>query len=1067
MDHDNLLSPEMVENDLNYDFVRKLSNADSSNLNFDNPFYEINFDSRYFEELEFCKKYRNNDNLSLITWNIQSLNSKFEGLLEFISNLNNFNINLDVLCFQEIFEISNPDFFHLDNYDFYFKTRRGGKKGGGVGIYSKKSLKGKLIEDLCIFEENLFESITVEIEINTNKKALITNIYRPPTNINSNLTPEQQLEKFIDIYGNLQAKLSLLNKNSYILADFNIDILKFQDHNKTNDFLECNFANGYLPMISKPTRFGHTNASCIDNIFINNISNSYTSGVILNPISDHYPCFIFSESCKPKNNPKYVTFREFNQEKFDQFSEILNSQSWEDVISINNTQTSFDNFMNFYTETFNSVFPLKKVRFNKKIHKKEPFMTNGLLKSRFKKLKLAAKYSKSKTVLNTTRYKQYRDIYNSLIKLSKKMYFKDIILENKSDLKKQWQILREALRKTNDKSSTINEIKYEGLTFSNHKDIAAQFNKHFTTIANKIEENINPSFSDPCEFLNESNSLFNLGQIYPKDVIDVVKAMDPKNSTDMFGISNSILKKIINFIAVPLCHIINRSFLTGVIPVQLKIAKVLPICKLKPSDAGDKSLPTNYRPISLLPIFSKILEKIVANKLNDFLLENEILFKHQYGFQAKKSTLHPIMHLLNELALAKNNNKVSIGVFCDISKGFDTISHDILLKKLEKIGVRNKELDWFKNYLNQRRQFVVIGDETSEYLEITKGVPQGSILGPILFLIYINDLPRATDLFTMLFADDTSFVVSGNNLNDIITKLNNELKKINNWFRANKLCLNAEKTKIMIFNKREDTIDWEDINVFIDSNNDNENNPELINKIGVVNGRSKVPAIKFLGVFIDSNLSFKYHIDFIRKKVSSSLYMINRAKNILCKKSLTTLYHSFIHSHLLYCLPIWSSCPKSYLEPLIKLQKKAIRIITGTKYNSHTADKFTKLNIMPLPQLADYSKLLFMYDYINDKLPLSFQETWKRKNEVYNNIRNNRRMDGDHFYIPIIRFKSIEKLPYFCFPDLWNKNCFNDLLNSYQPRKMFIKNLTAYLMIQVETVCTKAVCNECFPDNHI
>jgi hypothetical protein len=352
-------------------------------------------------------------------------------------------------------------------------------------------------------------------------------------------------------------------------------------------------------------------------------------------------------------------------------------------------------------------------------------------------------------------------------------------------------------------------------------------------------------------------------------------------------------------------------------------------------------------------------------------------------------------------------------------------------------------------------------------LEITKGVPQGSILGPILFLIYINDLPRATDLFTMLFADDTSFVVSGNNLNDIITKLNNELKKINNWFRANKLCLNAEKTKIMIFNKREDTIDWEDINVFIDSNNDNENNPELINKIGVVNGRSKVPAIKFLGVFIDSNLSFKYHIDFIRKKVSSSLYMINRAKNILCKKSLTTLYHSFIHSHLLYCLPIWSSCPKSYLEPLIKLQKKAIRIITGTKYNSHTADKFTKLNIMPLPQLADYSKLLFMYDYINDKLPLSFQETWKRKNEVYNNIRNNRRMDGDHFYIPIIRFKSIEKLPYFCFPDLWNKNCFNDLLNSYQPRKMFIKNLTAYLMIQVETVCTKAVCNECFPDNHI
>ena len=1053
-------SPSQVEHDLNYDFISKFNNLDLDDFNFDNPFSNVEINSNYYDENEFCARYRNFSGLSLITWNIQSLNSKFDGFKEFISTLSEKNIIIDVFALQEVFNIENDNFFNIEGYDLFYKCRKNGKRGG-VAIYCKKSLKGKVINDLCIFEENFFEGLTIEIGVNQKKKAVISNIYRPPINSNTELTLDQQLEKFIDIYGNFQSDISSYNHDSFILGDFNFDILKFHSHAKTNDFLECNFVNGFLPLISKPTRFSHTNASCIDNIYVNYVANNFESGIILNTSSDHFPCYHIANFSKCKEKPEFFYTRDFSQEKFEQFNEILSSHQWENVLSNENAQISFDKFMEFYMQSFETNFPLKRVKFNKNYHRIEPFMTKGLLISRQKKLKLASTYAKSRTALNTINYKRYRDIYNSLIKLAKKVYYKDMIQKNRSDLRKQWQVLREALRKTNDKTSIISEIKYEGLTFTGKKEITEKFNMHFTSIASKIKEKINPSPINPCDNLPDADTLFSLNHIYPQDIIDVVKKMEGKQSKDMFGISNSMLKKIVNCIALPLCHIFNKSFSSGIIPDQLKLAKVIPICKLRASDNGDKSLPTNYRPISLLPIFSKILEKLVANRLNDYLLENNIIYKHQYGFQAKKSTVHPIMHLINEIAMAKNNKQISIGVFCDISKGFDTLSHDILINKLNKIGVKNKELDWFRNYLYQRKQFVCIDEENSESLEITTGVPQGSVLGPLLFLIYINDLPNATELFTYLFADDSTFLISGKNLNEVITKLNSELKKINSWFRSNKLSLNTEKTKFMIFNKKEDSIVWEDINVYLDSNNASENNPELISKLSFINSQSQTPAIKFLGVFIDSNLNFKYHIEYVRKKVSNSIYMINRVKNILCTEALLSLYNSFVHSHFMYCLPIWSSCPKTYLEPLYKLQKRAIRIITGSKYNAHTEEKFKKLKILPLHQLAEYVKLLFMYDYINGKLPSSFIGVWKRNSEMYNAQRNNRRVDANHFYNPKINFKSIERLPIFHYSNLWNTNCFNDLLTSDQPRKMFIKNLKAYLMIQVETICTNARCTEC------
>jgi hypothetical protein len=238
------------------------------------------------------------------------------------------------------------------------------------------------------------------------------------------------------------------------------------------------------------------------------------------------------------------------------------------------------------------------------------------------------------------------------------------------------------------------------------------------------------------------------------------------------------LKKFKNYFVKPLRHIFNCSFLSAVVPSQFKVAKVIPLFK-----AGDKSLPDNYRPISLLSCFSKIFEKVVCLRLLNFLENNNILTPDQFGFRKSHSAVHPMVHMMNFVSSALNKKETAIAIFCDLRKAFDTVNHEILLKKMHRIGIHGNELEWFKNYLSNRKQFVSFNGKSSSLLEILLGVPQGSILGPILFLIYINDLPLSTLLKSLLFADDTALLASGSNIETLTEFVNNEFHKIVYYFR--------------------------------------------------------------------------------------------------------------------------------------------------------------------------------------------------------------------------------------------------------------------------------------------
>ena len=263
--------------------------------------------------------------------------------------------------------------------------------------------------------------------------------------------------------------------------------------------------------------------------------------------------------------------------------------------------------------------------------------------------------------------------------------------------------------------------------------MACHFNNYFTSIASSTVRNINPSNKCPARLIRQNDNLFSFAKdlLTKKEVLDAVKLLSDKKTPDYTGISTNFIKQTICSYINPIFHILNLSLLNGVVPLQFKIAKVIPIFK-----SGDKASMDNYRPISLLSAFSKILEKIVASRLLIFLKENDIFSKWQFGFRGGHSTSHPMVHFINKVTESLNNKKHTIGIFCDLKKAFDTCDPNILLLKLKEYGIQGTELNWFKSYLSDKKQFVNIKNSSSPLLEIKLGVPQGSILGPLLFLLY-------------------------------------------------------------------------------------------------------------------------------------------------------------------------------------------------------------------------------------------------------------------------------------------------------------------------------------------
>ena len=913
------------------------------------------------------------------------------------------------MALQETWNIQNPNLVNIPNFNLVFKKRTK-FRGGGVGFYIKQGITWKIIEHLSTFKEKIFECLTVEINLN-NKKILVSSVYRTPS------ASAAHLDEFFADLDHLMSELSLSNHDSFIFTDSNINLLKLNLTPAASNLIENAMQYGFIQTINKATRIFNDKISLIDQIFTNSKNLSLTSGVIINDISDHFTTFLQPTLPLTSIKQKPILKRDMSSQNMNRFRNDLRILNWRDVLNCNDVNESYNLFWQDFKSLYDIHFPLKTFKFNKNLHGINRFMTRGLLISRSTKLNLLKQSAKLQNIAAAESYRKYRNIFNSVLRASKKLFYKEQLKNNSKNPRKIWELIKEV--STGKKSShAIEKLKINDKSVNDKQEIAEHFNKFFAKVGQEISESVSPIDKNPADYINVNPNTPNLalGNTGPVHVTDFIKAFEPKKSLDLDGLSMQLLKFISVEISTPLAHIFNLSLDNGIFPEALKQSRTVPIFK-----AGDAELCDNYRPISLQNSIAKILEKMVSTQLVNHLEINNLLYKHQYGFMRGKSTEHNLLHVTNTIGKALNEGKFCIGLFLDLRKAFDVCSHEILLMKLEKLGVTGTALKWFKSYLKNRSQKVDINGHISSPEFINISVLQGSILGPILFLCYINDLPNATELLTFLFADDTSGLISGDNLNDLVTKMNIEINKLSNWFRANKMALNVSKTKFIIFHTRGKKVNFVENSIVYNENEIGKpQDPKLITpleRIYDLHPQKEGRAYKLLGIHFDETLSFKFHANFLQNKLSNALFCINRSKNFLDTKALKMLYFALFHSNLLYCIGTLSSMQKSSANKIGKIQNKAIRSISLAKYREPTDPIYYDLKILPYNLLQKQAKLNFMHSVEYKYAPKSFLNTWQKntQRDLTYNLRNN-----DLYYTPKINYEHLKTIPYFSFPAEWN-----------------------------------------------
>jgi hypothetical protein len=858
---------------------------------------------------------------------------------------------------------------NINGFSLIAHFSREAQKLGGVAIYSKVELVNSVqaidISSYC--QESTFEAAMVKVR--TGKIDLqILGVYRTP---GDNVKPA--LEILSDILELQEAHF----RGTLIIGDINIDRLK---PNHKNTLLEEELSTHNITRYPLPaTRITQNTASSIDCVCYNTpeeVINAYT---IHTGLSDHYAQLCELNIIHEPLNPQISKRRIINNQSLQSLKSFLSEQNWERILTAPDAEGAFNNFKHILQLALDTTCPLRKI---KNINKKKQLKFHDNEARALKSVYLEAlyKYEATGNVDDKRDMVNKKRSYDLKLRTLRQISTSELIEQSDNKPKVLWEVINNE-RKAKVQNASEMKLKVGDTTISDPAVITELLNKFFSEIA------------DTTLSQNKSSSEDNRAPIYPSgtvcpanliltpttcvEVENIINSLKPKSSAGIDEFSSKMVKHCKKELTVPLVSIINKSFECGQFPSALKISKVYP--KHKKGPVKDLH---NYRPISLVSTFSKIIEKIVLSRLMQHMTQHSLLTDKQHGFLKNKSTTTALIDLFEFIVDQIDNEQYITAVFLDYSKAFDCLGHELLCNKLEDLGVRGLANKWFKSYLKDRSQIVELqhlqSNQVSTYQsspkQMTRGVPQGSVLGPILFILVTNDFPslmQSQNTNTVMYADDTTLLINNNTANEQSHHIKTAMNTAIQYSKMNDLAINPTKTTQIHFSTKKD-------------------------QVPSVSGITEANQTKFLGIVLDSKLTWTEHIDHLCKKISTGIYVVRRIKWIAGLAAAKTAYFALVESHIRYGLLVWGGTSIHNLNRILLLQKKAVRTLANLEPRHTCRQAFQDLEIMTVVSLYILESILYV-----DKLhPL--------KNRDFHSYSTRH---GYRLNLPIHRTSLLEKKP--------------------------------------------------------
>lgn len=837
------------------------------------------------------KKFLKKKGLKICHQNIRGLLGNFCALQEFVSS----HGNVDVLTLSET-HISNNErnenLYKLSGYNFESRIRNSGK-GGGVAVYVKENISYIRRKDL---ESENIENIVIEIIIKESKNVLIATHYRPPN------SSKHLCKDFNDIFNESLSRCCSESKETILLGDLNADYLKKNDNKELKSIIQ---QNGFTQIIKNPTRITKDSNTLIDIIATNYPANIVSSCVTATSLSDHDLVICVRKINNKKFPAKITRCRNYRNYDPEQMKKDFASVNWTPVM----TATNVNDALTIFNIIVKSIFD-KHAPYTTKRSKSRPcqWITDDIknnMNERDRILRKARKYNDQK---DWNDYKSMRNRCNIMTRKAKSLYTKELIDQKCHNPKEFWKSVKEIFPTKNIRQVTVNDASF-------NKCKAQQFGEYFSNIVTSLKDSAfklrDCVWKHRASVATRTDNVFQFQYVSTVFVKSFLKKVKRSKATGPDDLPAGMLKDCADYIAVPLRYIVNLSLKTSIVPSAWKEAKIIPIYK-----SGASSLVENYRPISVLPILSKVLEKAVHTQLSTFLETNKLLNDSQFGYRENRSTDLASALLIDNIRRNGDSGLLTGTLFLDLRKAFDTINHDLIIKKLASYGVGNHETNWFSDYLFGRSQTAIVGNQKSSKFNVSCGVPQGSILGPLLFLIFFNDFPEHLSKAKCLqYADDTVIYFASSDVCEIEKVLQDEINHIHTYFENNELILNLNKgkTETMLFgtSKR------------IGSKT-----------IGIEMKNTKInhtTTYCYLGNELDPSLTMNHNFEKRYRKASGRLNLLAKMRSFLSVEAAYKIFEMVIVPVLLYSSLIHLQLTATQKRKLESIEERAKRIIGGEK----------------------------------------------------------------------------------------------------------------------------------------